>query len=84
MTYRAKRLIKIFLGWALLALGMLGLVLPFLQGIVFLVLGLLVLGQVQKWPNTLMNGIFRRFPRARTGMESARVKAENLMRRWNR
>jgi hypothetical protein len=60
-------------GWSLLGLGTLGLVLPFLQGFLFLALGLFVLRHQYLWAHRGMGWIEARWPQAviqAEGMES--------------
>ena len=44
-----KRWLLIGLGWFFIVLGIAGLVLPFLQGILFLVVGLILLSRELEW-----------------------------------
>jgi len=43
MTAKVKRFLLILTGWAFVALGIVGLFLPVLQGILFLLIGLVIL-----------------------------------------
>lgn len=49
-------------GWALLALGLLGLVLPFLQGFLFLALGVFVLRDQHIWAAQRWGWVAGRWP----------------------
>lgn len=51
-------------GWSLLGLGTLGLVLPFLQGFLFLALGVFVLRHQYLWAHRGMGWIESRWPDA--------------------
>jgi hypothetical protein len=51
-------------GWSLMGLGVLGLVLPFLQGFLFLALGLFVLRHQYLWAHRGMGWIGARWPEA--------------------
>lgn len=73
---------KIFLealGWALLATGIAGLLLPILPGIPLTIAGLLILSSEYAWAKKLIEALRKRFPRL------AR-KSENVCRstrvRW--
>lgn len=75
-------------GWSLLVLGVLGLVLPFLQGFLFLALGTFVLRHQYLWAHNAMGRIEARWPQATgkvEGMETRLVArmdaAEARMRR---
>ncbi|MBL6078690.1 hypothetical protein JMJ56_11785 [Belnapia sp. T18] len=68
------------LGFALLALGVAGLVLPILQGVLFLALGLFVLRDQYAWARRWMGKLEARFPR-----QMARVEAmEARLIGWSR
>ncbi len=64
-------------GWCLLVLGVLGIVLPFLQGFLFLALGMFVLRDQYLWAHRGMGWIEARWP-------NAVVKAEALEARLAR
>jgi hypothetical protein len=57
-------------GWSLMGLGMLGLVLPFLQGFLFLALGLFVLRHQYVWAHRGMGWFGERWPDAVTKVEA--------------
>jgi len=46
---RIKKIIKLTIGWLLLCLGVIGLFLPFLQGILFILGGLAILANEYPW-----------------------------------
>ena len=60
MTRRLWRLAKITLGVALLALGVVGLFLPFLQGILFLIMGLSLLSSESPRAKALLQYLQRK------------------------
>ena len=51
---------RIIGGFALLVLGVIGLFLPFLQGIAFIVLGLLLLSREYHWARRLLDWVKRK------------------------
>lgn len=59
----STRILLLILGWILILLGILGLVLPGLQGVVTLVLGAAALSLVSRSILTLLRFLFRRWPR---------------------
>ena len=64
-------------GWSLLGLGVLGLVLPFLQGFLFLALGTFVLRHQYLWAHRSMGWIEGRWPRTVAqveGMEASLIR----------
>ena len=69
MEYRPSLPRKIA-GWTLLFLGVLGMVLPFLQGFLFLALGLFIMRHQYLWAHRGMGWVERRWPGAVTKVES--------------
>ena len=57
-----KRVLLIVAGWLFIVLGIAGLFLPFLQGILFLILGLLILSHEYLWAHNLLLRLQARFP----------------------
>lgn len=68
-------------GFGLLLLGMLGLVLPFLQGVLFLALGLFVLRDQYPWARRAMARLQARWPRAVGGVEAMEARLLGWTRR---
>ena len=65
-------------GYAFLVLGVLGLFLPFLQGVLFLLIGLLILAKNAPWAHNLLERVRARYPKA-----GALIKnAEATMTGW--
>src|SRR5690242_7129593 len=56
------RIAGIVTGWIFLVLGVVGLFLPFLQGILFLVIGLLILSAEYWWARRVILWLRTRFP----------------------
>ena len=54
------RLLRIIGGFALLGLGIVGLFLPILQGIAFIIAGLLLLAREYHWARSLLNWVRRK------------------------
>jgi uncharacterized membrane protein YbaN (DUF454 family) len=67
-------------GYGFLVLGIVGLVLPFLQGVLFILIGLLILSRYEPWAARLLDSLKRRFP----PLEAMTDRAQGLMRRWSR
>jgi len=57
-----KKILRHVLGWFLVALGIIGLFLPFLQGILFILLGMIILGPEIPLFRRLLSKIKRRYP----------------------
>ncbi len=64
-----KRWLKLALGWAFVILGIVGLVLPVLQGILFLAIGFGILAQESEWARAWLQVLRRRFPRLSEKMD---------------
>ncbi|HLG13154.1 MAG TPA: PGPGW domain-containing protein [Blastocatellia bacterium] len=81
MKAKLKRLVVWWLGWAFILFGILGLFLPILQGILFLLVGLYLLSTQSPWAARLLSKIKDRFPRLHKKFEEAKVKAIEMQRR---
>jgi hypothetical protein len=68
-------------GFGLLGLGVLGLVLPILQGILFLALGLFVLRDQYDWARDGMAKLRARWPRQVEGVEAMETRLVAWSRR---
>jgi uncharacterized membrane protein YbaN (DUF454 family) len=62
MQPRLKRIIKLTCGWGFIILGFTGLFLPFLQGILFLLIGLLLLSSEYAWARRFFERIKTKYP----------------------
>jgi uncharacterized membrane protein YbaN (DUF454 family) len=76
-----KRIVVIVVGWAFILLGIVGLFLPILQGILFLLIGLLILSTEYVWAHHLLNKLRARFPKISEHLDHARMKAERWVKR---
>ena len=74
MNKRIKRLLIWCLGWVFIVLGILGLFLPVLQGILFLLIGLYLLSSTSPWAERLLNRLRERFPKISKSFEEAKGK----------
>jgi uncharacterized membrane protein YbaN (DUF454 family) len=75
-----KRALVLILGWAFIVLGIIGLFLPVLQGILFLLIGLVILSAEYAWAHRLLNKLRQRFPKIGRVADEATAKAD----RWTR
>lgn len=73
-----SKLAMLGLGYGFLVLGVLGLFLPFLQGILFLVVGLLILSRHAPWAERLLARLRARHP----AIGRVAVAAEETAQRW--
>jgi len=74
-----KRWAILIAGWFFIFLGILGLFLPFLQGILFLVIGLLLLAQVQEWPRRVIDKLKARYPKLGDMVEKCDQKVKGWL-----
>ena len=78
MNARLKRIGIWWLGWTFIVLGILGLFLPILQGILFLLIGLSLLSQSSPWAARLLDRLRERFPGIAGKYSEAKAKARDL------
>jgi len=81
MTRGVKKALALVAGWTFIVLGVIGLFLPFMQGILFLMIGLTILSSEYVWAHHLLTKVRARFPRIAIFSDRARVKATGWMRR---
>ena len=63
MQPKIRRFLKLSAGWGFIVLGVAGLILPFLQGILFLLIGLFLLSHELPWADRLLTRVKLRFPK---------------------
>ena len=63
MRATIKRWTLLAAGWFFIVLGIAGLFLPILQGILFLLIGLLILSSEYVWAHRILSRLRERFPR---------------------
>ncbi len=76
-----KRPVMLTLGYTFLALGVLGLFLPILQGFLFLAIGLAILARQAAWARLLRMRLVRRYPKLGAKMNDAERTAHRWLRR---
>ncbi len=74
-----NRMLYSVLGYLFLFLGLIGLVLPVLQGMLFLVAGLLLLARHNAWAQRLLRRLARTHPKAAEWIETAEAWLDRLM-----
>lgn len=62
MMAMAKRALIHLVGWSFILLGIAGLFLPFLQGILFLLIGLLILSKESKLARSILSRARAKYP----------------------
>jgi hypothetical protein len=75
---------KILSGWGFLLLGVAGLFLPFLQGFLFLAVGLYILRDEYAWAQRTIDWMRRKFPRYTAQMDQGRDRAAAWLLQWRR
>lgn len=81
MAGKLKRMAVITVGWVFLLLGIAGLFLPILQGILFILIGLIILSTEYAWAHRLLTRLKRRFPMLGRAADHASERAFAWMRR---
>ncbi len=76
-----KRILILIVGWGFILLGILGLFLPILQGVLFLVVGLIILSSEYIWAHRLLTRLRERFPKIGRAADQATEKATAWLRR---
>jgi uncharacterized protein len=72
------------LGWIFLVLGVAGLVLPFLQGILFIVIGFALLSRETEWGRRLKIRFLDRYPDLKPKVRRTEAYTRVVLRRWTR
>ncbi len=81
MNPKVKRILVIVTGWVFMVLGFFGLFLPILQGVLFLLIGLIILSTEYVWAHRLLTRFRKRFPKLGRTADEAAVKASGWLRR---
>jgi uncharacterized membrane protein YbaN (DUF454 family) len=81
MTGGVKKAVALVAGWVFIVLGVIGLFLPFMQGILFIMIGLTILSSEYVWAHHLLTKVRARFPRIAIFSDRARDKATGWMDR---
>ena len=74
-----KRGVRLGLGWTFVVLGVAGLVLPILQGILFLAIGLGILAPESPWAQARLDALRRRFPHAAQTYDRAAQRVSRIV-----
>ena len=81
MNAHLKRVLVLFVGWGFILLGIVGLFLPVLQGVLFLLVGLIILSSEYVWAHHLITRLRQRFPKLGKIADQAAVKATSWLQR---
>lgn len=80
MTIKGKRRLYLIGGWIFFVLGVLGLFLPILQGILFLLVALVMLAKAQPRFRLLKQKVRKKYPKYAKLMEQAEARAAEFAR----
>ena len=75
MKARIKRVLVLIVGWCFILLGIVGLILPILQGVLILLVGLIILSSEYVWAHHLLSKLRQRFPKVSSTADEAMAKA---------
>ncbi len=81
MAQLMKRVLLLVAGWVFLVLGVIGLFLPLMQGVLFIVIGLLILSTEYVWAHRLLTRARERFPKTIGMAERTREHVGQWLRR---
>ena len=81
MNPKRKRWLILAAGWGFVLLGVVGLFLPVLQGILFLLIGLVILSGEYVWAHKLLTKLRARFPKLSARLHEATEKARAFVLR---
>lgn len=81
MNQKRKRWLILLTGWGFVLLGIAGLVLPILQGVLFLVTGLVILSSEYVWAQRVLEKLQKRFPKLAAHLHKASEKARSRVNR---
>jgi uncharacterized membrane protein YbaN (DUF454 family) len=79
-----KRAAIMATGWAFLVMGIVGLFVPFLQGILFLLIGLVILSTEYHWARRLLGKVRTRFPKLERIIQAAHDTATSILGRQDK
>jgi uncharacterized membrane protein YbaN (DUF454 family) len=81
MNAYVKRALVLSLGWGFILLGIVGLFLPVLQGVLFLLIGLVILSSEYVWAHHLVTRLRQRFPKLGGIADEAAAKGASWLQR---
>jgi uncharacterized membrane protein YbaN (DUF454 family) len=84
MNARIKRVLVLIVGWCFILLGIVGLFLPILQGVLFLLIGLIILSSEYVWAHHLLAKLRQRFPKLGSTADKATARATRWLRHLSR
>lgn len=84
MRATLRRIGILALGWIFILLGIAGLFLPVLQGVLFLLIGLVILSTEYVWAHHLLGRLRTRFPHLAEKIDHAAARVRRWRPPWRR
>jgi len=84
MKPRPKRILVLIVGGGFILLGIVGLFLPFLQGVLFIFVGPVILSSQYPWARLVLRKLRARFPKTGRVADSASAKVGRWFQRLSR
>lgn len=81
MNKKVRRVVVLFTGWGLVTLGFVGLFLPFLQGVLFLLAGITILSAEYAWARKVLRKLREQFPTLSSRLDLAKARAQAWLKR---
>ncbi|MFB3815813.1 MAG: PGPGW domain-containing protein [Terriglobales bacterium] len=81
MKRAVKKALVLVVGWLFIIVGVIGLFVPVLQGVLFLLIGLAILSSEYVWAHNLLQRLKQRFPKIAEMSHRAHIKAEQWLHR---
>jgi P-type Ca2+ transporter type 2C len=78
-SWNFKRIALITIGWFFIVAGIAGLFLPLLQGVLFLLIGLVILSKEYRWAGMLVSHVGSRFPALHAWLAKAHSRARSIL-----
>jgi hypothetical protein len=78
-----KRWLRLIVGWTFIVLGVVGLVLPILQGVLFLAIGFAILAKDYPWADRQLDKLRRHYPQMTATFDQAAERAGAWLKRLN-
>jgi len=84
MKNQLKTTLILIIGWSMIILGIIGLFLPVLQGILFILIGLFILAKRSRLAKELLDKLHHRYPGLSARLREAQHRGEELLEKSKR
>ena len=82
MVGLSKKVLLLVLGWSFIFLGIIGLFLPFLQGILFTFIGLMILSRQSRVARNILNRLKMKYPGPFRTVTELGHRLNDRLHRW--